>query len=214
MPPVKSRLLKLNTLVHYSFLRSILHRHSCSFLCMNLTPLVGVCGGFSSSLSVEANSRNSRHSRNCNLHVAVACLSEQQQEFGTSHSPEEEEEEEPQHTNKTPPPPPPQATVVRARKKGIRGETSEERKARKDALKLEKQRKREKRTNGEAKQLKSCDICGHDSDLLIRCQIDASGDWKFVCGKRCWKSVSGGVTDGDADHPHYRYGGLWKAHGA
>jgi len=211
MPPVKSRLLKLNTLV--PFTRSVLHRHSCSFLCMNLTPLVGVCGGhcFSSSLSVEANSRNSRNSRNCNLHVAVACLSEQQQESGTSHS---QEEEEPQHTNKTPSPPPPQATVVRARKKGIRGETSEERKARKDALKLEKLRKREKRTNGEAKQLKPCDICGHDSDLLIRCQIDASGDWKFVCGKRCWKSVSGGVTDGDADHPHYRYGGLWKAHGA
>lgn len=201
----------MNTLV--PFTRSVLHRHSCSFLCMNLTPLVGVCGGhcFSSSLSVEANSRNSLNSRNCNLHVAVACLSEQQQESGTSHS---QEEEEPQHTNKTPSPPPPQATVVRARKKGIRGETSEERKARKDALKLEKLRKREKRTNGEAKQLKPCDICGHDSDLLIRCQIDASGDWKFVCGKRCWKSVSGGVTDGDADHPHYRYGGLWKAHGA
>ena len=190
---------------------------------MNQTQLLvsGVCGGFRAFSSSLENSPNSRKG---NLHVAVvACLSKQQQECaaGTSlsQSREEfelsEEEEEPQHTNKTPPPsPPPQATVVRARKKGIRGETSEERKARKDALKLEKLRKREKRTNGEAKQLKPCDICGHDSDLLIRCQIDASGDWKFVCGKRCWKSVSGGVTDGDADHPHYRYGGLWKAHGA
>lgn len=24
-----------------------------------------------------------------------------------------------------------------------------------------------------------------------------------VCG-RCWKDVSGGVVDGDADHPYYR----------
>jgi hypothetical protein len=22
--------------------------------------------------------------------------------------------------------------------------------------------------------------------------------------------VSGGVADGDSQHPHYRYGGLWK----
>jgi hypothetical protein len=31
----------------------------------------------------------------------------------------------------------------------------------------------------------------------------------MVCG-RCWKHVSGGKTDGDAEHPHYAYGGLWK----
>lgn len=31
----------------------------------------------------------------------------------------------------------------------------------------------------------------------------------MVCGK-CWKTVSGGVVDGDNDHPYYRYGGLWK----
>ena len=31
----------------------------------------------------------------------------------------------------------------------------------------------------------------------------------MVCG-RCWKDVSGGVPDGDASHPHYQYGGLWK----
>jgi hypothetical protein len=30
-----------------------------------------------------------------------------------------------------------------------------------------------------------------------------------VCG-RCWQGVSGGVVDGDAAHPHYRYGGLWR----
>jgi hypothetical protein len=32
----------------------------------------------------------------------------------------------------------------------------------------------------------------------------------MVCGK-CWKDVSGGgVVDGDATHPYYQYGGLWK----
>ena len=29
--------------------------------------------------------------------------------------------------------------------------------------------------------------------------------------RRCWNNVSGGVPDGDAKHPDYRYGGLWKA---
>ena len=28
---------------------------------------------------------------------------------------------------------------------------------------------------------------------------------------KCWHAASGGVPDGDADHPHYRYGGLWKS---
>lgn len=56
---------------------------------------------------------------------------------------------------------------------------------------------------------KECTQCHQSVDLLIRCVVDASGDWEMVCG-RCWKSVSGGVVDGDADHPHYRYGGLWK----
>jgi hypothetical protein len=31
----------------------------------------------------------------------------------------------------------------------------------------------------------------------------------MVCGK-CWHDVSGGVPDGDRDHPFYSYGGLWK----
>lgn len=56
---------------------------------------------------------------------------------------------------------------------------------------------------------KPCDMCSTPSDLLIRCTYDASDEWKMVCGK-CWKVASGGVVDGDADHPHYRYGGLWK----
>ena len=57
---------------------------------------------------------------------------------------------------------------------------------------------------------KPCHLCIGAHPLLIRCRIDASGAWRMVCGK-CWKKVSGGVTDGDAAHPHYVYGGLWKA---
>ena len=32
----------------------------------------------------------------------------------------------------------------------------------------------------------------------------------MVCPGKCWKEVSGGVVDGNADHPYYRYGGAWK----
>ena len=45
--------------------------------------------------------------------------------------------------------------------------------------------------------------------MLVRCQTDESAAWRMVCGK-CWKVASGGQVDGDARHPHYRYGGLWK----
>jgi len=56
---------------------------------------------------------------------------------------------------------------------------------------------------------KACDECSKLVNELIRCQTDVSKKWRMVCGK-CWKKVSGGVVDGDANHPHYRYGGLWK----
>ncbi|KAL3762277.1 hypothetical protein ACHAWU_000924 [Discostella pseudostelligera] len=56
---------------------------------------------------------------------------------------------------------------------------------------------------------KRCTLCDNSVNLLIRCTYDSSGEWGMVCGK-CWKSVSGGVVDGDDAHPHYRYGGLWK----
>lgn len=56
---------------------------------------------------------------------------------------------------------------------------------------------------------KSCDMCSRSVDLLVRCQYDESKQWKMICGK-CWKISSGGVVDGDANHPNYRYGGLWK----
>ena len=56
---------------------------------------------------------------------------------------------------------------------------------------------------------KKCDGCDGMCDLLIRCTVDESGKWNMMCGK-CWRDASGGVADGDADHPHYKYGGLWK----
>jgi len=81
--------------------------------------------------------------------------------------------------------------------------------ARKKALKAAKrERKRSPAAAAAAKQ-KPCDICQRQVDLLIRCTVDQSQEWKMLCG-RCWKDASGGIPDGDEDHPHYRYGGLWK----
>ena len=57
---------------------------------------------------------------------------------------------------------------------------------------------------------KHCDLCHEPYDVLVRCQIDGTGQWHFICPKRCWKSVSGGVIDGSSDHPFYKYGGMWK----
>lgn len=59
---------------------------------------------------------------------------------------------------------------------------------------------------------KPCTLCAKSRDVLIRCQIDATGKWHFVCPGTCWKSVSGGVIDGDNadEHQHYRYGGVWR----
>jgi hypothetical protein len=83
-----------------------------------------------------------------------------------------------------------------------------DRKAQKKAVKAAKRARREGTAPREQGQ-KSCDLCSKSVDLLIRCRIDETREWRMVCGK-CWKGVSGGVTDGDKDHPHYQYGGLWK----
>jgi len=56
---------------------------------------------------------------------------------------------------------------------------------------------------------KNCDECDVLVNELIRCQTDSTKRWRMVCGK-CWVKVSGGVVDGDVNHPNYRYGGLWK----
>ena len=59
---------------------------------------------------------------------------------------------------------------------------------------------------------KPCTLCQKPRDVLIRCQIDESAKWHFVCPGKCWKQVSGGVVDGDRDeeHKYYVYGGVWK----
>ena len=94
-------------------------------------------------------------------------------------------------------------------------ESKEEREARKKATKLAKAERRARR---EGRPLdpndgrKKCDVCLGMKDMLIRCQIDASKDWKMVCGK-CWHGVSGGIVDGNPEtHPYYKYGGLWRNH--
>ena len=82
------------------------------------------------------------------------------------------------------------------------------RKAQRKTAKAE-QRMRREGTAGEDVGRKSCDVCLKRVDLLVRCTMDSSRTWKMVCGK-CWHDVSGGVPDGDANHPYYTYGGLWK----
>ena len=59
---------------------------------------------------------------------------------------------------------------------------------------------------------KPCTLCANSRDVLVRCQIDETNRWHFVCPGTCWKEVSGGVMDGDKAeaHKHYRYGGMWK----
>mmetsp|Transcript_14177 Transcript_14177/g.23447 ORF Transcript_14177/g.23447 Transcript_14177/m.23447 type:complete len:332 (+) Transcript_14177:3-998(+) len=88
----------------------------------------------------------------------------------------------------------------------------EKRRAHKQSVKAMKAERRAHRTGaahaGLAKQ-KPCGECSKQVDLLVRCTTDESQQWRMLCG-RCWAKASGGVPDGDADHPHYRYGGLWK----
>ena len=67
-----------------------------------------------------------------------------------------------------------------------------------------------KRAKSPSAYRKSCDLCHTPNDVLVRCQIDETCSWHFVCTKKCWKDVSGGIVDGDSDHPYYRYGGMWK----
>jgi hypothetical protein len=89
-----------------------------------------------------------------------------------------------------------------ARKKAIR-------KAEKKAKKEARRAQREGRGDPTAGQ-KECSMCGKSSNLLVRCMYKKGQvDWEMVCGK-CWNVASGGIVDGDAEHPHYRYGGLWK----
>jgi hypothetical protein len=56
---------------------------------------------------------------------------------------------------------------------------------------------------------KLCSLCHHPRNVLIRCQIDATQKWHFVCTGKCWNEVSGGKVDGPG-FPNYKYGGMWK----
>lgn len=66
--------------------------------------------------------------------------------------------------------------------------------------------------NLEVDHRKACTICSSLRDVLVRCQIDSTGKWHFVCPGTCWRNVSGGEIDGDGheEHKWYRYGGMWK----
>lgn len=57
---------------------------------------------------------------------------------------------------------------------------------------------------------KPCSLCQKPKDVLIRCQIDDTKKWHFICTGACWTRVSGGVVDGDGSNKWYRYGGMWK----
>ena len=83
--------------------------------------------------------------------------------------------------------------------------------SRKAAKKATKALRRAKRAGvaDETTGQKRCDLCDASVNLLVRCRTDTTKKWRMVCG-RCWKDVSGGVPDGDASHPNYQYGGLWK----
>ncbi|MEL6250066.1 MAG: hypothetical protein AAFY78_19865 [Cyanobacteria bacterium J06648_16] len=50
---------------------------------------------------------------------------------------------------------------------------------------------------------KRCDRCNQLDALLYRVQLDATGQWQFVCDG-CWPQVR-------EANPHYLYGGTWKA---
>lgn len=89
----------------------------------------------------------------------------------------------------------------------VKHKTSKE--ERKAARKVVKAAAREKRSADPKDQRKPCELCQQPQVLLYRCRIDASAVWRMVCPV-CWPGVSGGVADGDAAHPHYRYGGTWK----
>ena len=70
--------------------------------------------------------------------------------------------------------------------------------------------KPQKRSKSPSAYRKPCDLCHTPNDVLVRCGIDDTFKWYFVCTNKCWKKVSGGMTDGDLGHPFYKYGGMWK----
>lgn len=99
---------------------------------------------------------------------------------------------------------------VEAEKECADGVSSRQaRRMQRKTVKAERRAQRECASAAVDAKRKPCEVCGRLVDLLVRCTHDSSQKWCMLCG-RCWKTASGGITDGDADHPHYRYGGLWK----
>lgn len=64
-----------------------------------------------------------------------------------------------------------------------------------------------KRSSSPSAYRKPCSICEKPRDVLVRCRIDDTMQWNFVCPGSCWREVSGGVVDGTEDKPNYVYGG-------
>lgn len=61
---------------------------------------------------------------------------------------------------------------------------------------------------------KACTLCSHPRPVLVRCQIEDTGQWHFLCPGQCWRSVSGGVEDAkghEGKFPFYRYGGMCES---
>ena len=82
-----------------------------------------------------------------------------------------------------------------------------------NSVEVEPSSKVSKRDVSPSRSRKKCTLCDKPRDVLVRCQIDESGAWHFLCPGKCWKSVSGGEVDAaghEAEHPFYRYGGMWK----
>jgi hypothetical protein len=61
---------------------------------------------------------------------------------------------------------------------------------------------------------KPCTLCSTPRPVLVRCQIDETEKWNFVCPGKCWREVSGGVEDAkglEGKYPYYRYGGMVRS---
>ena len=69
--------------------------------------------------------------------------------------------------------------------------------------------KKSKRSVSPSAYNKPCTICQTPRDVLVRCRVDESQTWHFVCPGKCWRNASGGQIDG-LDRPYYQYGGMWK----
>ena len=66
-----------------------------------------------------------------------------------------------------------------------------------------------KRTTSPSAHRKQCTLCHTPCDVLVRCRIDETLGWHFVCPYKCWTQVPGGEIDGPGK-PYYQYGGMWK----